>query len=337
MKAWYLDRQEGLGALRLDASAPDPTPGEGEALVRVRYAALNPADRYLAEKLYPAKPTFPHILGRDAVGIVERFGPSGAQAAEGVAAPKEGAPALILRGGAGVDRPGTFADYVCVPADRLVSVPEGWEEEAASGAALVYLTAWQALTQWGEPEPGACVLVTGATGGVGLASCHLAHAMGLRVVGLTRSEEKGRRLKEQGVDLVLDPESDSLVKDVRAFAGKPGVAIAVDNIGGALFSKLVATLGHRGAVSCVGRLAGPVPDFNTATLFFRRNRIGGVSAGDYDTPEAHAAWKRIVALLKKSGARPVVDRVFPFEELLAAFEHLQNGPFGKVLLRVTDE
>jgi NADPH2:quinone reductase len=77
-----------------------------------------------------------------------------------------------------------------------------------------------------------------------------------------------------------------------------------------------------------------VPEFNTATLFFRRNRIGGVAVADYTPEAAHDAWKQIVARLQRDGRRPVVDRVFKFEEVKAAFDRLAEGPMGKVLVRV---
>jgi NADPH2:quinone reductase len=93
-------------------------------------------------------------------------------------------------------------------------------------------------------------------------------------------------------------------------------------------------LGDLGKVSVVGRLAGPVPSFNTASLFFRRLRLGGVAVGAYTNPECRAAWEEVLALLSRSGARPVVDRVFPFEELPQAFDRLAQGPMGKVLLQV---
>jgi len=77
-----------------------------------------------------------------------------------------------------------------------------------------------------------------------------------------------------------------------------------------------------------------VPEFNTATLFFRRNRVGGVAVADYATKGAQAAWKQIVGRLNAMGKRPVVDGVFPFEEVKAAFARLAQGPMGKVLVRV---
>jgi NADPH2:quinone reductase len=87
-------------------------------------------------------------------------------------------------------------------------------------------------------------------------------------------------------------------------------------------------------VSIVGRLAGPVANFNTAALLFRRIRIGGVAVGSYSNAETRAAWEQILKLLEKTGATPLIDRVLPFEQLPAAFARLAEGPMGKVLLAV---
>ena len=108
----------------------------------------------------------------------------------------------------------------------------------------------------------------------------------------------------------------------------------VDTVAGPGFQQVVAALGYGGKISLVGRGGGPVPDFNTATLFFRRNRIGGVAVGDYTPEAAQDAWKEIVARLHLDGSRPVVDRVFGFEDVKAAFARLSEGPMGKVLVRV---
>ena len=98
--------------------------------------------------------------------------------------------------------------------------------------------------------------------------------------------------------------------------------------------EVIETLGDLGNVSVFGRLAGPVPSFNTATLFFRRIRIGGVAVGAYTNAEARAAWEQVLKVLSRTGARPLVDSVFPFEELPKAFKRLAEGPMGKVLLQV---
>ena len=87
--------------------------------------------------------------------------------------------------------------------------------------------------------------------------------------------------------------------------------------------------------SAVGRSGGAVPEFNPAALFFRRNRIGGVSAGDYTPEAAQAAWRQIVGRLDATAKRPVVDRVFAFGDVKVAFARLAQGPMGKVLVRGT--
>ena len=110
--------------------------------------------------------------------------------------------------------------------------------------------------------------------------------------------------------------------------------LAIDNIGGTLLPDVIDTLGQNGRVSLVGRLAGPVPQFNTATLFFRRIRLGGVAVGSYTNAESRSAWAALLELLRKTGAKPLVDSVFPFDQLPQAFERLEQGPMGKVLLRI---
>ena len=325
MRAWLLNDFTGLSSLRL-ADVPAPAPGEGEVLLRVEYAALNPADRYLAEGQYPAHPPLPHVLGRDGSGTVQAMGP-------GVENVRVGDRFAVLRGDVGVSLWGTFAELVAVPVESLVPVPAGWTPQEASGATLVYLTAYQALTQWG-PLPPSVVLVTGASGGVGVASVQLASAMGHTVVALSRDEQKQRRLEELGAAITLDPDDTQWRAKLKGQLSGRRVDLAIDNIGGTLLPQVIDTLGDHGRVSLVGRLAGPVPQFNTASLFFRRLRLGGVAVGAYSNAESRTAWQHVLELLAKTGARPLVDRVFPFDQLPAAFERLQEGPMGKVLLDV---
>ena len=326
MRAWLLDDLTGIGSLRL-AEMPDPIPQQGEAILRVHYASLNPADRYLAERQYPAKPALPHILGRDGLGTVERLGP-------GVTLLQPGDRRTILRGEVGVTRPGTFAERVAVPVDHLVEIPAGWSEPEAASAPLVHLTAYQALTMWGALPPDSLTLVTGASGGVGVAAVQLARAMGHKVIALSRSEEKRRRLRELGVMTTFDPEDPDWWRAAKAAIAPRRVDLAIDNIGGKLLPDVIELLGNLAKVSVVGRLAGPVPEFNTATLFFRRIRIGGVAVGAWTSAESRAAWEQVLRLLSSMDARPLVDSVFPFGDLAKAFGRLAQGPMGKVVVAV---
>lgn len=327
MRAWLLDELNGIDHLRLDEVA-EPVAKPGEAILQVRYAALNPADRYLAEKQYPAKPPLPHVLGRDGIGRV-------IQADSSQSAIRIGETRAILRGDVGVNQWGSFAQKVAVPVDNLVEIPGEWTEEQAAGATLVYLTAYQALTMWGAlPQP-SVVLVTGATGGVGVASIQLGNAIGHTMIGLSRSAEKGRQLEKLGATASFNPEDSQWRQQLKTRLSSRKVDLAIDNIGGKLLPEVLDTMGEGGRVSLVGRLAGPVPNFNTASLFFRRLRMGGVAVGSYTNAESRAAWTEVVRLLARSGARPLVDSTFPFDQLPKAFERLARGPMGKVLLKVS--
>jgi NADPH2:quinone reductase len=233
---------------------------------------------------------------------------------------------------------GTLAEKVVVPAAVLTAIPNDWSMEQMAGAPLTFLTAWQALTQWGEPPApppaGSVLLVTGASGGVGVASVLLGKSMGLTIVALSRSAAKAERLRQLGAEFVFDPSDRALRDKVASALGERRVDLAVDNVGGPLFPQVVAMLGYGGRISVVGRSAGSVPEFNTGTLFFRRNRIGGVAVGDYTADTAQDAWQEIVQRLGEIGERPVIDQVFPFEETIQAFHRLAEGPMGKVVIRV---
>lgn len=330
MRAWLMDSYGGVEQLRL-GEVSDPQPGPTDVQLKVRYAALNPADAFLAQGLYPAKPTLPHILGRDGVGDVLLIGAE-------VENFRAGETVGVLRCEAGVEMPGTLAEKVVVPAESLVRIPAGWSLEELAGAPLVFLTAWQALTQWNDPPaPPAersVLLVAGASGGVGVASVLLGKSMDLIVLGLSRDAKKRTKLKTLGADFVFDSEDRNLVRSIVGAISPKKVDLAVDCVGGRLLPHVIALLGYGGKISIVGRSGGTVPEFNTATLLFRRIRMGGVSVGDYTAQAAQTAWKEIVCRLDAIGQRPQVDSIVSFEEVKKGFARLAQGPMGKVLARV---
>ncbi len=169
---------------------------------------------------------------------------------------------------------------------------------------------------------------------MGVASLQLAKALGHTVVALSRSADKSLKLRQMGADYAIDPSEAHWPAKLKAELGTRRVDLAIDNVAGAQFSQVIETLGYLGKVSVVGRAAGPVPQFNSATLFFRRIRIGGVAVGTFTPPEARAAWETVVGLLRQTGAKPIVDHVFPFDQLLKAFDRLTAGPMGKVLVEI---
>ena len=331
MRAWLMESYDGIERLRL-GEVSDPRPGPDDVLLDVRFAGLNPADAFLASGMYPAKPCLPHILGRDGVGEVAAVG-------TGVHDVRPGETVGILRCDVGVDVWGTLAEKVVVPAHSVARPPQNWSLEEMAAAPLVFLTAWQALTQWSNPPapppPGSKVLVTGASGGVGGAAVLLGKSMNLTLVALSRSVDKRARLQELGADFVFDPNEPNLAKVIAGAIAPNKLDLVIDSVGGPLFSQLVGLLNYGGRMSVVGRSGGPVPEFNTATLLFRRIRIGGVSVGDYSAEQAQAIWKEIVCRLDTIGRRPQIDSTVAFEKVKEGFSRLAQGPMGKVLVQVS--
>src|SRR5436309_14934622 len=130
----------------------------------------------------------------------------------------------------------------------------------------------------------------------------LASAIGPTVLALSRSAEKGERLRQLGAIAIFSPEDPRWRHAVKTSLVSRRVDLAIDNIGGKLLPEVIDTLGDFGKVSLVGRLAGPVPNFNTASLFFRRIRLGGVAVGAYTNPERRAAWEDALSLLARAAS-----------------------------------
>ena len=157
------------------------------------------------------------------------------------------------------------------------------------------------------------------------------------MLALSRSPGKSDRLCQLGAAATFSPDDLRWRQAAKSLLAPRRVDLAIDSIGGKLLPEVIDTLGEGGKVSLVGRLAGPVPSFNTAALFFRRIRMGGVAVGACTAAESHANWHHVIELLSRSAARPQVDKVFPFHQLPKAFERLVQGPMGKVLVAVRSE
>lgn len=324
MKTWRFHKLGSFESLKFE-EVECPSPEAGEVLVKIDYAALNPADRYLIEGKYPRPGTPPFAVGRDGIGTIEVPAEGGRFA--------KGDRVILLRSDVGVSREGTLSQFVCIPEESLAPQPEGWTAEESAGAALVHLTAWQALVDEGELEAGQNVLVTGASGGVGTAAVVLAKALGAKnVVALSRSEAKRQQLLELGADLAFDSDDPDLVKKVRDGLGGGRCDVTVENLTGPFLQKSMDLAAYKGRICVVGLLAGLKSEIVVGYLIHKRLRIKGIAAGGFTPAEAQERWTKIVTALDSAGRRPVVDRAFPFEQLLEAFDHLKSGPMGKVLV-----
>jgi len=325
MRIWRCNEHGPVDSMTLE-DRPIPEPAEGEALVRLRYAALNPADRFLVMGMYPKGGNPPITVGRDGAGVVESSRGSHY---------KPGDEVIVLRSAIGVTRDGTLAEYVTVPEASLAPLPAGWTMQEGASGPLVYLTAWRALVQLGEIRPDHTVLVTGASGGVGIAAVHLAKAFGARVVAISRSEEKRNRLKEIGADIVADSSNaDTCESEIKA-ALDGGCDLVVENLGGPFLQMSVNLCNPHGRILVIGLLAGLTSEIVLGRLIAEQVRIEGCAVAALTPPETQDAWIHIVDKLDANQRRPLIDSVYPLEKVPEAFGDMAAGSLGKVLIDVT--
>lgn len=326
MNAYLTDVPGGWDATRI-VDVPLPPGRDDQALVAIRAVGLNPADAFQIEGRYPGGPKPPFIAGRDAAGVVIQADKTGRWT--------PGQPVVLLQSAVSDLKNGTLIEQQWINAECLTDLPMGWSFADASAGPLVYLTAWMSLTRAAPLSAEQVVLVTGASGGVGLASVHLASACGATVVALSRSPEKRQRLLAQGAHFAFDPSMDKLKDQINAATGRKGVDVVVENVGGAQLTSAVHLLAVHGRISVVGVLAGVEASLPIPAFMFKRASLHGILVSDNSAAESCAQWKQIVELLSRSGRRPIVDRIFPFAETRAAFEHLRGDVFGKVVVEVS--
>lgn len=325
MRAWRFSEFGDIHEKYTLQEVERPAPQDGEVLIRLKYASLNPADRLLIEGLYPGAGDLPLTVGRDGAGIVEAVSESSRFTV--------GEEVMILRSDIGITRQGTLAEFVVAPESVVTRVPGGWSMAEAASAALVYLTAWKALVTQGNLREGETVLVTGATGGVGIAAVQLAKAMGATVLAMTREAAKAETLRQLGADDILDGNAGSLVSAIQERA-QGGVDLIIENIAGSTLQEHIDICGLNGRIMVIGLLAGRMSEINLGPVLFKQVRIEGVHVGKFVPTQAQDAWRRIVETLDRAGARPLIAETFPMDKALEAFDALRGGHMGKILVQV---
>jgi NADPH:quinone reductase-like Zn-dependent oxidoreductase len=349
MRAWQIAKFGGPECLELH-EVETPTPGPGEALVRVAYCGVNPLDRGLLAGRFTWL-ALPHTPGTEIVGTVEAVGPAGDEAPLAVGTSVAVAFRLFcgrcyycLRGreeaciadprgavaplAVGVVTPGGYAEYVRVPAKNCLPLPAGLALDAACTAVVDGTTAWH-LIERARVAPEDYVLVVGATGGVGLYAVQIASAHGARVAALARGPEKARRLAEYGAELVLDRTVEDVVQRLRDWTGGRGVDAALDPVGAATWDTSLAALAPLGRYATCGVLTGAEVKLNLAPFYAQEQEIVGATGG------TRAELLHTLDGLARGRLRSAIWRTFPFAEAPAALAALgDEDRFGKILLQV---
>lgn len=303
-----------------------PAPEPNELLIEIHAAAINPFDTYVREGIVEPDDGLPHVLGGDASGVVAETGAD-------VTAFEEGD--RVFTTGLGLDRPGTYAEYVTVPESRAALLPEsvGFEEGAA--AAETVTTGLQALERGGLSLGDVC-LVQGATGGVGHATVQLATAAGAFVVG-SCSEASADAARRFGADAVVDYRSADLAGEVRAATGGRPVDVIVETHAATNVDADIEVLGKGGSVVVLGEdddITIGLPTAGTA----KAKQIDVSFLSHMRSTDHHGeALETAARLLADGDVTAEVAATYPLEDIAAAQRHaLQSGMVGKTVLTVRD-
>jgi putative PIG3 family NAD(P)H quinone oxidoreductase len=307
---------------------PAPEPRGEQIRVRVRACGLNRADLLQCRGLYPAPPGAPaEILGLEYAGVVDALGP------DVTGTLKVGDRVFGIVGGGGQ------AELVLTHERMAVLIPPNLEFAQAAGVPEAFITAHDALCVRGRLQPGESVLIHAAGSGVGTAAVQLAHAMGCTVFGTSRTAAKLERVKELGLHAGIDTSRQDFAAAVRSLTGGAGVDVVIDLIGGTALAGSLAALAQNGRLVLVGLLAGQTAPLDLNVMLRKRLTIVGTTLRARPLEEKIAATRQfagqVVPWLARGLVRPVVDSVFPFENVRAAMERLEsNEVFGKVILTV---
>lgn len=250
MKAIRVSRAGGPEVLEL-VDVPRPSPGPGEALVRLAAAGVNFIDVYLRSGRYPRE--LPYVPGQEGAGTVVELGPGVTEVAVGDVV-------------AWANLPGSYAEYALLSADRLVPVPAGLAAETAAAVLLQGMTAHYLCHDTHPVRPGDTVVVHAAAGGVGMLLTQLVRMRGGTVIGTASTEAKAEAAREAGAAEVVDYRPGALLAAVRKHTDGLGAAAVFDGIGGPTFDESLAALRPRGVLAVYGQSGGPVPPFDLQRL-----------------------------------------------------------------------
>ena len=312
MRAFYIQAVDGKAVLE-KREVPEPKAGAGQLLVKVKAAGLNRGELIVGGliKAGAAKPAGQEVAG-EVVGSGERV----------------------------MGRcPGAFAEYALMDAREAIPVPKNLSWEEAASVPLTFMVVHDMLVEQGNLKAGEWLLVTGISSGVGVAALQAAHALGARVAGTSGSSKKLELLKKHGLDFAIETRKPDFSKAVLEKTEGKGANLCVNTVGGSVFAECVRSLGYEGRLAIVGYVDRVLKgEFDLEAVHSKRLRIFGVS-NKLRSAEQRAATvagfkANFLPLFATGKIKPLVDKVFPLEELEAAKAYMESDrQTGKIVVK----
>jgi NADPH:quinone reductase-like Zn-dependent oxidoreductase len=321
-----------------------PNPGPGEVLVELHAAALNRVDLWVRNGWPGLKLELPHISGSDGAGVVAALG-------SGVEGFQEG-DRVVINANLGCGRcdqcraghdnrcrdwhllgetiRGTLAEYVVVPAQNLLTLPDDIHFGPAAAASLVYLTAWHSLITRGALRPGESVLVVGASGGVNTACIQVAKFAGADVYVVGSNKEKLALAESLGAHKLIDRSlEENWSKAVYLATDRKGVDVVVDNVGAGSMMMSMRSAKKGGRILTVGNTGGAKFEIDNRFIFGKHLSIIGSTMGTLSD------FATVMGLVFEGKLQPVIDKTFPIQETPEAQRRLEAGDqMGKIIIDI---
>lgn len=319
MQAWQIADH---GAAPAQVDIPAPTPAKGEIVLRVEAVGLNFADMLAIQGKYQVRQTLPFIPGMELSGVVDTLGP-------GVGGPAPGTRVLATCPA------GALAQRICLPAQRLIPLPDAMGFEEAAGFPIAYGTSHLALTHTARLQPGETLFVTGAAGGVGLTAVEIGKLLGARVIASARGAARMEVARAAGADAVIDSDAPGLKDALRA---QGGVDVVYDVVGGPAFDAALRACKPDGRLLAIGFASGEVPQVPANLLLVKNLTVAGFWYGGYESHAPQLVADSMAQLLRwraEGRIRPQVSQVLPFDAFPEGLALLRDRKAtGKVVIRV---
>jgi NADPH:quinone reductase-like Zn-dependent oxidoreductase len=306
-----------------------PAPGPREVRIAVKAIGINRAESMWRNDKYIELVKFPAGLGYEAAGVVDAVGKDVTDFAVGDAVST--IPAFSL------NQYFTYGEIILAPVHAVVKHPKSLSFVEAASIWMMFITAYGALIFDAQVKAGDFVIIPAASSSVGLAAIQLANYAGATPIALTRTSEKKQRLLEAGASHVVATQEQDMVAEVMRITNGNGARVAFDPVGGPDFPKLIAALTFQGIAYIYGALSGDATPVPVLEMIRKMPTVKGYSirlvAGD--EARRKAAVEYVTKGLASGALKPVIDRVFKFDEMVEVHRYLENsGQFGKIVVRL---